>query len=175
MGIVDLNVTMGEQDRVRTVAMEFAVVKCHSSYNVILGDEKPRSRYIYNSLDDKISYYQRNRNHGDQQRGPPRMLKNRRSIRTYLGRKSYASSYLSLRTNRSLKKGRDAYSRGAASDENINPLPYEKSIYRMSIETDNDITTPVENLPTYRAKSPKEENSGSKHKESSQGESRGMA
>ncbi|GJW36854.1 hypothetical protein Tco_0059774 [Tanacetum coccineum] len=37
MGVVDLNVTIGELDRLQTVTMEFAVVKCHSPYNVILG------------------------------------------------------------------------------------------------------------------------------------------
>ncbi|GJV28927.1 hypothetical protein Tco_1385375 [Tanacetum coccineum] len=34
---IDLSVTMGEPGRLRTVTMEFAVVKIHSSYNVILG------------------------------------------------------------------------------------------------------------------------------------------
>ncbi|GJY94158.1 hypothetical protein Tco_0510519 [Tanacetum coccineum] len=37
LGIIDLSVTMEELDRVRTVLMEFAVVKCHSPNNVILG------------------------------------------------------------------------------------------------------------------------------------------
>ncbi|GJX61734.1 hypothetical protein Tco_0294634 [Tanacetum coccineum] len=39
----DLSVTMGEQDRILTVAMEFMVVKCHSPYNVILGRTGMRS------------------------------------------------------------------------------------------------------------------------------------
>ncbi|GKA80403.1 reverse transcriptase domain-containing protein [Tanacetum coccineum] len=43
LGVIDLNVTMGELDKLRTVMMEFAVVKCHSPYNVILGRTGMRS------------------------------------------------------------------------------------------------------------------------------------
>ncbi|GKC10407.1 hypothetical protein Tco_1007189 [Tanacetum coccineum] len=43
LGIIDLSVTMGELDRVRAVTMEFAVVKWHSPYNVILGRTGMRS------------------------------------------------------------------------------------------------------------------------------------
>nr|GEU97663.1 reverse transcriptase domain-containing protein [Tanacetum cinerariifolium] len=42
-GIIDLRVTMGELDRVRMVIMKFAMVKCHSSYNVILVRTRMRS------------------------------------------------------------------------------------------------------------------------------------
>nr|GEW49333.1 hypothetical protein [Tanacetum cinerariifolium] len=34
--VIDLSVTMGEQDKIRTVVIEFVGVKCHSHYNVIL-------------------------------------------------------------------------------------------------------------------------------------------
>ncbi|GKF51915.1 hypothetical protein Tco_0148382, partial [Tanacetum coccineum] len=34
------------------------------------GDEKPGGHGIYDSLDDKVSNCQRDRNHGDQQRDP---------------------------------------------------------------------------------------------------------
>ncbi|GKG28334.1 hypothetical protein Tco_0406661, partial [Tanacetum coccineum] len=37
IGTITLSVTMGEPERLRTIPMEFAAVKSHSSYNVILG------------------------------------------------------------------------------------------------------------------------------------------
>nr|GFA49786.1 reverse transcriptase domain-containing protein [Tanacetum cinerariifolium] len=37
IGTINLNVTMGESERIQTIPMEFAVVKIHSPYNVILG------------------------------------------------------------------------------------------------------------------------------------------
>ncbi|GKE34847.1 reverse transcriptase domain-containing protein, partial [Tanacetum coccineum] len=37
LGVIDLSVTIREQDRIRTVVIEFTVVKWHSLYNVILG------------------------------------------------------------------------------------------------------------------------------------------
>ncbi|GJU64038.1 reverse transcriptase domain-containing protein [Tanacetum coccineum] len=37
LGTINLNVTIGESERLRTIPMEFAVVKSHSPYNVILG------------------------------------------------------------------------------------------------------------------------------------------
>ncbi|GJS12723.1 hypothetical protein Tco_0407195 [Tanacetum coccineum] len=43
MGVINLNVTMGEQGKLQTVTMEFAVVKSHSPYNVILGRTGLRS------------------------------------------------------------------------------------------------------------------------------------
>ncbi|GJS86691.1 hypothetical protein Tco_0769327 [Tanacetum coccineum] len=42
-GTINLNVTMGEPERLRTIPMEFAVVKSHSPYNVILGRTGLRS------------------------------------------------------------------------------------------------------------------------------------
>ncbi|GJW89258.1 hypothetical protein Tco_0164598 [Tanacetum coccineum] len=39
LGVIDLEVTMGECGRTRTVIMEFAVVKSPSSYNALLGKE----------------------------------------------------------------------------------------------------------------------------------------
>ncbi|GKD42110.1 hypothetical protein Tco_1266755 [Tanacetum coccineum] len=43
LGMIDLSVTMGEQNNIQTVMMEFAVVKCHCPYNVILGRTGMRS------------------------------------------------------------------------------------------------------------------------------------
>ncbi|GJU08381.1 reverse transcriptase domain-containing protein [Tanacetum coccineum] len=43
MGVINLNVTMGEPGKLRTVTMEFVVVKSHSPYNVILGRTALRS------------------------------------------------------------------------------------------------------------------------------------
>ncbi|GJZ52166.1 hypothetical protein Tco_0606681, partial [Tanacetum coccineum] len=37
IGVINLNVTMGELGKLQTVTMKFAVVKIHSRYNVILG------------------------------------------------------------------------------------------------------------------------------------------
>ncbi|GJY45232.1 hypothetical protein Tco_0434295 [Tanacetum coccineum] len=37
IGTITLSVTMGESERLRTIPMEFTVVKSHSHYNVILG------------------------------------------------------------------------------------------------------------------------------------------
>nr|GFA99873.1 reverse transcriptase domain-containing protein [Tanacetum cinerariifolium] len=37
LGLIDLKVTMGEPVRNKTILLEFAIVKCRSSYNVILG------------------------------------------------------------------------------------------------------------------------------------------
>ncbi|GKE20345.1 reverse transcriptase domain-containing protein [Tanacetum coccineum] len=43
IGTIDLNVTMGELGKLRTVMMEFAIVKIYSPYNVILGRTGLRS------------------------------------------------------------------------------------------------------------------------------------
>ncbi|GKA14153.1 reverse transcriptase domain-containing protein [Tanacetum coccineum] len=43
LGIIDLRVTMGETERNKTVLMEFAIVKCRSPYNVIIGRTGMRS------------------------------------------------------------------------------------------------------------------------------------
>ncbi|GJW73825.1 reverse transcriptase domain-containing protein [Tanacetum coccineum] len=43
MGVIDLEVTMGECERTRTVIMEFAVVKSPSPYNALLGRTGMRS------------------------------------------------------------------------------------------------------------------------------------
>ncbi|GJR16879.1 hypothetical protein Tco_0965406 [Tanacetum coccineum] len=50
LGVIDLNVTMGEQDRILTVAMEFMMVKCHSPYNIILGRTGMRSLGVVASI-----------------------------------------------------------------------------------------------------------------------------
>ncbi|GKB19150.1 reverse transcriptase domain-containing protein [Tanacetum coccineum] len=43
IGTINLSVTMGEPKRLRTIPMEFAIVKSHSPYNVILGRTGLRS------------------------------------------------------------------------------------------------------------------------------------
>ncbi|GJW67227.1 reverse transcriptase domain-containing protein [Tanacetum coccineum] len=43
IGTINLNVTIGEPKRLQTIPMEFAVVKSHSPYNVILGRTSLRS------------------------------------------------------------------------------------------------------------------------------------
>ncbi|GJX84529.1 reverse transcriptase domain-containing protein [Tanacetum coccineum] len=43
IGTINLNVTMGESERLRTIPMEFAIVKSHPPYNVILGRTGLRS------------------------------------------------------------------------------------------------------------------------------------
>ncbi|GKC09956.1 reverse transcriptase domain-containing protein [Tanacetum coccineum] len=43
IGTINLNVTMGESKRLRTIPMEFSVVKSHSPYNFILGQTSLRS------------------------------------------------------------------------------------------------------------------------------------
>ncbi|GJS13017.1 hypothetical protein Tco_0407489 [Tanacetum coccineum] len=43
IGTINLNVTMGESERLQTIPIEFAVIKSHSPYNVILGRTSLRS------------------------------------------------------------------------------------------------------------------------------------
>ncbi|GJZ61532.1 hypothetical protein Tco_0617669 [Tanacetum coccineum] len=43
LGLIDLKVTMGEPGRNKTVMLEFAIVKCRSPYNVIMGRTAMRS------------------------------------------------------------------------------------------------------------------------------------
>ncbi|GJW88591.1 reverse transcriptase domain-containing protein [Tanacetum coccineum] len=43
LGVIDLRVTMGKEGRSKTVLMEFAIIKCCSLYNVIIGRTKMRS------------------------------------------------------------------------------------------------------------------------------------
>nr|GEZ92579.1 reverse transcriptase domain-containing protein [Tanacetum cinerariifolium] len=43
LGLIDLSVTMGEPKRRKTVLLEFAIVKCRSPYNVIIGRTGMRS------------------------------------------------------------------------------------------------------------------------------------
>ncbi|GJR39130.1 hypothetical protein Tco_1214814 [Tanacetum coccineum] len=37
LGVIDLQITIGKAGRSKTVLMEFAIVKCHSPYNVLIG------------------------------------------------------------------------------------------------------------------------------------------
>ncbi|GKD04969.1 hypothetical protein Tco_1179943 [Tanacetum coccineum] len=43
LGLIDLQVTMGELGKKKIILLEFAIVKCRSSYNVILGRTGMRS------------------------------------------------------------------------------------------------------------------------------------
>ncbi|GKE10124.1 hypothetical protein Tco_1413675, partial [Tanacetum coccineum] len=42
-GVIDLRVTMGREGRSKTVLMEFAITKCRSLYNIIIGRTRMRS------------------------------------------------------------------------------------------------------------------------------------
>nr|GEU73390.1 reverse transcriptase domain-containing protein [Tanacetum cinerariifolium] len=42
LGIIDLRVTMGKAERNKTLLMDFAIIKCRSSYNVIIGRTEMR-------------------------------------------------------------------------------------------------------------------------------------
>ncbi|GJY90374.1 hypothetical protein Tco_0505570 [Tanacetum coccineum] len=57
IGTINLNVTMGEPERLRTIPMEFAVVKSHSPYNVILGQTGLRSlRAVASTIHSMIKF-----------------------------------------------------------------------------------------------------------------------
>nr|GEV43955.1 reverse transcriptase domain-containing protein [Tanacetum cinerariifolium] len=43
LGLIDLRVTIGEPRRNKTILLEFAIVKCRSPYNIILGRTRMRS------------------------------------------------------------------------------------------------------------------------------------
>ncbi|GKD38299.1 reverse transcriptase domain-containing protein [Tanacetum coccineum] len=43
LGVIDLLVTMGREGRSKTMLMEFAIVKCRSPYNIIIGRTRMRS------------------------------------------------------------------------------------------------------------------------------------
>ncbi|GJY22167.1 hypothetical protein Tco_0394733, partial [Tanacetum coccineum] len=43
LGAIDLRVTMGREGRSKTMLMEFAIIKCRSPYNIIIGRTRMRS------------------------------------------------------------------------------------------------------------------------------------
>ncbi|GKF28458.1 hypothetical protein Tco_0094800 [Tanacetum coccineum] len=43
LGVIDLRVTLGKEGRSKTMLMEFAIIKCCSPYNIIIGRTKMRS------------------------------------------------------------------------------------------------------------------------------------
>ncbi|GKF60789.1 hypothetical protein Tco_0177575, partial [Tanacetum coccineum] len=43
LGLISLRVTMGKEGRSKTVLMEFAIIKCYSPYNIIIGRTGMRS------------------------------------------------------------------------------------------------------------------------------------
>ncbi|GJW81801.1 hypothetical protein Tco_0145776 [Tanacetum coccineum] len=49
LGIIDLRVTMGKEGRSKTMLMEFAIIKCYSQYNIIIGRTKMRSLRVVGS------------------------------------------------------------------------------------------------------------------------------
>ncbi|GJS05377.1 hypothetical protein Tco_0321885 [Tanacetum coccineum] len=56
-GLIDLRVTMGESGKSKTVLLEFAVVKCRSPYNVILGRTGMRSlRAVGSTIHSMIKF-----------------------------------------------------------------------------------------------------------------------
>ncbi|GJU70998.1 hypothetical protein Tco_1262403 [Tanacetum coccineum] len=50
LGVIDLRITIGEIGRNKTVLMEFAIVKCHSPYNVLIGRTEMRSLGVVGSI-----------------------------------------------------------------------------------------------------------------------------
>nr|GEV98481.1 reverse transcriptase domain-containing protein [Tanacetum cinerariifolium] len=57
IGVIKLNVTMGDLGKLQTVVMEFAVVKSYSSYNVILGRTGMRSlRAVASTIHSMIKF-----------------------------------------------------------------------------------------------------------------------
>ncbi|GJR16072.1 hypothetical protein Tco_0798724 [Tanacetum coccineum] len=43
LGVIDLRATLGKEGKSKTVLMEFAIIKCRSSYNIIIGRTRMRS------------------------------------------------------------------------------------------------------------------------------------
>nr|GEY00779.1 reverse transcriptase domain-containing protein [Tanacetum cinerariifolium] len=57
LGMTDLRITMGEAGRNKTVLMEFAIVKCHSPYNILMGRTEMRSlRAVGSSIHPLIKF-----------------------------------------------------------------------------------------------------------------------
>nr|GEW32717.1 reverse transcriptase domain-containing protein [Tanacetum cinerariifolium] len=57
LGVIDLRVTIGRAGRSKTVLMEFAILKCHSPYNVIIGRIKMRSiRAVGSTIHSMIKF-----------------------------------------------------------------------------------------------------------------------
>ncbi|GKD25785.1 reverse transcriptase domain-containing protein [Tanacetum coccineum] len=55
--VIDLRVTMGRARRSKTVLMEFAIIKCHSLYNVIIGRTRMRSlRAVGSTIHSMIKF-----------------------------------------------------------------------------------------------------------------------
>ncbi|GJR43152.1 reverse transcriptase domain-containing protein [Tanacetum coccineum] len=49
LGLISLRVTMGKEGRSKTVLMEFAIIKCYSSFNIIIGRTGMRSLGVIGS------------------------------------------------------------------------------------------------------------------------------
>ncbi|GJS24519.1 reverse transcriptase domain-containing protein [Tanacetum coccineum] len=57
LGVIDLQVTMGRAGRSKTVLMEFAIIKCRSPYNVIIGRTGMRSlRAVGSTINSMIKF-----------------------------------------------------------------------------------------------------------------------
>ncbi|GKC88187.1 hypothetical protein Tco_1148836 [Tanacetum coccineum] len=81
LGVIDLSVTMGEPDKYKKMLVEFAIVKCHSPYNAILG--RTRMRILRAVGDSYLT--QKSSHNGNQQGGPSRMQTNQGNIKLYEG------------------------------------------------------------------------------------------
>ncbi|GKD66934.1 reverse transcriptase domain-containing protein [Tanacetum coccineum] len=58
LGVIDLRVSMGKAGRSKTVLMEFAIIKCHSPYNVIIGRTGMRSlRAVGSTIYSMIKFH----------------------------------------------------------------------------------------------------------------------
>ncbi|GJV73184.1 reverse transcriptase domain-containing protein [Tanacetum coccineum] len=73
LGVIDLEVTMGECRRNQTNIMEFAVVKTPSPYNALLGRTWMRSCSLHYSLNDKFSNFKLDSHYSYHQRDFERM------------------------------------------------------------------------------------------------------
>ncbi|GJW48994.1 reverse transcriptase domain-containing protein [Tanacetum coccineum] len=57
LGVIDLRVTMGRTGRSKTMLMEFAIIKCRSPYNVIIGRTEMRSlRAVGSTIHSMIKF-----------------------------------------------------------------------------------------------------------------------
>ncbi|GKA76402.1 reverse transcriptase domain-containing protein [Tanacetum coccineum] len=57
LGVIDLRVTMGREGRSKTVLMEFAIIKCRSPYNIIIGRTGMRSlRAVGSTIHSMIKF-----------------------------------------------------------------------------------------------------------------------
>ncbi|GKE83579.1 reverse transcriptase domain-containing protein [Tanacetum coccineum] len=57
LGLISIRVTMGKEGRSKTVLMEFAIIKCYSPYNIIIGRTEMRSlRAVGSTIHSMIKF-----------------------------------------------------------------------------------------------------------------------